>query len=118
MQITYSTDKSVERDGIRYYLTYFSTLDCGYVSEENLTQDPAAVVAEKAVYVRTPQNLRLTADGTQLGALVEQGTELSVVGYDSMQNGVVHMYEVRVGGETSSCRIGQRRVSSSISDQS
>ena len=37
MQITYSTDKSVERDGVRYYLTYFTTLDCGYVSEENLT---------------------------------------------------------------------------------
>ena len=33
MQITYSTDKSVERDGVRYYLTYFTTLDCGYVSE-------------------------------------------------------------------------------------
>ena len=52
MQITYSTDKSVEHDGVRYYLTYFSTLDCGYVSEENLTQDPDAVIAEKTVYVR------------------------------------------------------------------
>lgn len=72
MQITYSTDKSVERDGIRYYLTYFSTLDCGYVSEENLTQDPAAVVAEKAVYVRTPQNLRVDKDTLELGTLVEK----------------------------------------------
>ncbi len=72
MQITYSTDKSVERDGIRYYLTYFSTLDCGYVSEENLRQDPAVVVAEKAVYVRTPQNLRVDKDTLELGTLVEK----------------------------------------------
>ena len=47
MQITYSTDKSVEHDGVRYYLTYFSTLDCGYVSEENLTQDPDAVIPRR-----------------------------------------------------------------------
>ena len=64
----------VERDGVRYYLTYFSTLDCGYVSEENLTQDPSAVIAEKVVYVRTPQNLRPEKDSYMLGSLVEQGT--------------------------------------------
>ena len=79
MQITYSTDKSVERDGVRYYLTYFTTLDCGYVSEENLTQDPNAVIAEKVVYVRTPQNLRLAKDSVELGALVEKGTQLQAM---------------------------------------
>ena len=100
MQITYSTDKSVERDGVRYYLTYFTTLDCGYVSEENLTQDPNAVIAEKVVYVRTPQNLRLDPDSVELGALVEKGTQLQVLGYEGTTNGVVDLYEVSYQGET------------------
>ena len=100
MQITYSTDKSVERDGVRYYLTYFTTLDCGYVSEENLTQDPDAVIAEKVVYVRTPQNLRPAKDSIELGALVEKGTQLQVLGYEGTTNGVVDLYEVSYQGET------------------
>ena len=100
MQITYSTDKSVERDGVRYYLTYFTTLDCGYVSEENLTQDPNMVIAEKVVYVRTPQNLRLAKDSIELGALVEKGTQLQVLGYEGTTNGVVDLYEVSYQGET------------------
>ena len=100
MQITYSTDKSVERDGVRYYLTYFTTLDCGYVSEENLTQDPDAVIAEKVVYVRTPQNLRLAKDSIELGPLLEKGTQLQVLGYEGTTNGVVDLYEVSYQGET------------------
>ena len=100
MQITYSTDKSVERDGIRYYLTYFSTLDCGYVSEENLTQDPAAVIAEKTVYVRTPQNLRMDKNSLELGTLVEKGTELQVLSYEGTTNGVVDLYQVSYQGQT------------------
>ena len=100
MQITYSTDKSVERDGVRYYLTYFTTLDCGYVSEENLTQDPDAVIAEKVVYVRTPQNLRPAKDSIELGALVEKGTQMQVLGYEGTTNGVVDLYEVSYQGET------------------
>ena len=100
MQITYSTDRSVERDGIRYYLTYFSTLDCGYVSEENLTQDPSAVIAEKVVYVRTPQNLRLDKASLELGALVEKGTELQVLSYEGTTDGVVDLYQVSYQGQT------------------
>ena len=100
MQITYSTDKSVEHDGVRYYLTYFSTLDCGYVSEENLTQDPDAVIAEKTVYVRTPQNLRPDKDSLELGTLVEKGTELQVLSYEGTTNGVVDLYQVSYQGQT------------------
>ena len=100
MQITYSTDRSVERDGVRYYLTYFSTLDCGYVSEENLTQDPAAVVAEKAVYVRTPQNLRVDKDTLELGTLVEKGAELQVLSYEGTTDGIVDLYQVAYQGQT------------------
>ncbi len=99
-KLTYQPQDAKELDGVTYYAAYLDGLQYGYICADNLTQDEGDVVAEQTIYVRTPQNLRLTADGTQLGALVEQGTELSVVGYDSMQNGVVHMYEVRVGGET------------------
>ena len=100
MQITYSTDKSIERDGVRYYMTYFTTLDCGYVSEENLTQDPDAVIAEKTVYVRTPQNLRPDKDSLELGTLVEKGTELQVLSYEGTTNGVVDLYQVSYQGQT------------------
>ena len=100
MQITYSTDKSVERDGVRYYLTYFSTLDCGYVAEGNLTQDPGAVIAEKTVYVRTPQNLRPDKDTLELGMLVEKGTELTVLDYEGTTDGVVDLYQVSYQGQT------------------
>ena len=100
MQITYSTDRSVERDGVRYYLTYFSTLDCGYVSEENLTQDPSAVIAEKVVYVRTPQNLRLDKNTLELGTLVEKGTELQVLSYEGTTDGIVDLYQVAYQGQT------------------
>ncbi len=99
MQITYSTDKSVERDGVRYYLTYFTTLDCGYVASDHLTQDPDAVIAEKTVYVRTPQNLRAEKGSLKLGTLVEKGAELHVLDYEGTTNGVVDLYRVSYQGE-------------------
>ena len=99
-QITYCTDESLEKGGVRYFLTYFDSLRYGYIPSGALTTDASKVVGETTIYVRTPQNLRLTADGASLGKLVEQGTELPVVGYDYLENGVVHLYEVRYGGET------------------
>ncbi len=99
-QITYCTDESLEKGGVRYYLTYFDSLRYGYIPSGALTTDASEVVGETTIYVRTPQNLRLTTDGASLGKLVEQGTELPVVGYDYLENGVVHLYEVRYGGET------------------
>lgn len=100
MEITYSTDKCIERDGVQYYLTWFDTLDCGYVSEQNLTEDAQAVVAEKTLYVRTAQNLRLDKDSIELGALVEKGAELRVLSYEGTTNGVVDLYEVSYQGQT------------------
>ena len=98
--VTYEPGDTVEQDGVTYYAAYLDGLRHGYVSEQHLTDDEENIVTEQTIYVRTPQNLRLTADGTQLGALVEQGTELKVTGYDSLQNGVVHMYAVTVNGES------------------
>ena len=100
MEVTYATDKTVRQDGVTYYMTYFPTLGHGYVSEENLTQNVHEVIAEKTVYVRTPQNLRPEKDSYVLGSLVEQGTELQVLDYEGTTNGVVDLYKVSYQGET------------------
>lgn len=99
-EITYSRDDSFKKNNQTYYLAYFNDLQYGYVSQENLTADESKVVQEKTVFVRTPQNLCLSAEGLALGNLAEQGTELQVLGYDYLTNGVVHLYEVSYGNET------------------
>ncbi len=100
MKITYSTQNPIKKDGKSYYLTYFSTLDYGYVCSDNLTRDEKNIVAERTVYVRTPQNLRLQMDSIELGPLVEQGTSLAVLGYEGIEDGVVDTYRVKYGSET------------------
>ena len=99
MQITYSTDKQIEYEGAAYYMTYFPTMGHGYVAAEHLTQDEKAIIAEKTVYVRTPQNLRPDKASYMLGTLVEQGTELQVLGFEGTTNGVVDLYKVSYQGE-------------------
>lgn len=98
-KITYSTQETLTRGEETYYLAYFDDLKFGYISDAYLSEDETEVVREKTVYVRTPQNLRTAEDSDKLGALVEQGVELSVRGYDYLQNGVVHLYEVQYQGE-------------------
>ncbi len=99
-KVTYTTRDPLERDGHTYYMTYFETLDFGYVDSLSLTQDETSIVQEKTVYVRTPQNLRAAEDTLALGALVPQGTALTVLGYDSLYNGVVNLYRVSCQGQT------------------
>jgi len=99
-EVTCAPGETLERGGVRYELTYIGAVNYGYVAEENLTDDPAGAVEEKTVYVRTAQNLRLTEDGAELGALVKQGTELTVTGYDRLDDGVVHLYKVSWEGKT------------------
>lgn len=98
-EVTYSREDTLEKDEQTYYLTYFSDLSCGYVAQDCLAQSAEEVVSEKTIYVRTPQNLRQSEDGLKLGALVEQGTELKVLGFDYLENGVVHLYKVQHGSE-------------------
>ena len=98
--VTYLSAEPLKKDGHTYYLTYYRDLQYGYVDQTYFTDDPGAVVLETTIYVRTPQNLRLSADGFELGGLVEQGTELRVLGYDTVSNGVVHLYHVTDGTST------------------
>ena len=96
-QVTYSTSKPVSFKGVRYYLTYLDKLQTGYVSEQNLTESENKVVQETTVFVRSPQNLRLSADNYLLGTFAPKGTELKVLGYDYLENGAVHLYQVQNG---------------------
>ena len=98
-EVTFSRDDTFTKAEKTYYLSYFNDLQYGYVAEDNLTDSLDKVVLEKTIYVRTPQNLRTSSEGLQLGNLAEQGTELQVLGYDFLQNGVVHLYEVSYGNE-------------------
>ena len=98
--VTVSSEHTRKKDGVTYYLTYLDSLKYGYVSEENLTDNPNDVMRETSVFVRTPQNLRLDPETVELGGLLEKGTELKIVGYDYMTDGVVHLYEVTNGEET------------------
>ena len=61
-EVTYTTDTTRKKDGVTYYMTYLDSLKFGYVSEANLTDDPDDVVKETSVFVRTPQNLRLSPE--------------------------------------------------------
>ena len=97
--VTVSSEHTRKKDGVTYYLTYLDSLKYGYVSEENLTDNPNDVMRETSVFVRTPQNLRLDPETVELGGLLEKGTELKIVGYDYMTDGVVHLYEVTNGEE-------------------
>ena len=99
-EVTYSAENTRKKDGVTYYLTYLDSLKYGYIAETNLTDNPDDVVREESVFVRTPQNLRLDPDSVELGGLLEKGTELKIVGYDYMTDGIVHLYQVTAGEET------------------
>ena len=98
--VTVSSEHTRKKDGVTYYLTYLDSPKYGYVSEENVNDNPNGVMRETRVFVRTPQNLRLDPETVELGGLLEKGTELKIVGYDYMTDGVVHLYEVTNGEET------------------
>ena len=65
--VTVSSEHTRKKDGVTYYLTYLDSLKYGYVSEENLTDNPNDVMRETSVFVRTPQNLRLDPETVELG---------------------------------------------------
>ena len=99
-EVTYSAENTRKKDGVTYYLTYLDSLKYGYIAETNLTDNPDDVVLEESIFVRTPQNLRLDPESVELGGLLEKGTELKIVGYDYMTDGIVHLYQVTAGEET------------------
>ena len=73
-----------------------------WIEETSLTDDPAKVVQTKAMYVRTAVNL-LDQAGETAGYLADKGQELTVIGFEQMdEQGVVGRYKVSmtIGGAT------------------
>lgn len=65
--------------------------------EAAIVSDPAEVIPEHTLFVRTTVNLR-DADGRLLEALAEKGTGVTVTGYDYLlPDGNAHMYRVALG---------------------
>ena len=63
----------------------------------SIVADPADIIPEHTLYVRTAVNLRDEA-GRLLDTFGEKGTELLVTGYDDLlEDGSVHMYRVTIG---------------------
>lgn len=94
-----SVDKAqaIEDNGVKYY-----EMDGGgYLCEKNLAEALENVVPEMKRYVRTSMNLTDEPDSLTLGALAEKGTQLTVTGYDKLEeDGSVHMYLVDTGTQT------------------
>ena len=67
-----------------------------YVPQESVVSDAQDVLAEETLYMRTAQNLLCDPQGGTLGALVAKGTQLTVTGYDEMDDtGAVRLYRVQ-----------------------
>lgn len=65
----------------------------------SVVSDPAHIIPEHTLYVRTAVNLRDT-DGRLLAAFADKGAAIQVTGYDYLrEDGGVHMYRVSIGGE-------------------
>ena len=64
--------------------------------EAAVVADPADVIPEHGLFVRTTVNLR-DAEGRLLEPLAEKGTGVLVVGYDHLlSDGSAHMYRIRI----------------------
>ena len=67
-----------------------------YANKNNLVNSLNDVVFEKEVYVRTSYNLNKEPDSIELLDLVEKGSKLEIIGYDTLlSDGNVLMYKVK-----------------------
>ena len=68
-----------------------------YLQEADIVSDPADVIPDHTLYVRTALNLR-DSEGKLLAAFADKGAAVEVAGYDYLcENGAAHMYRVRFG---------------------
>ncbi len=78
----------------------------GWISKENLTDDPHAVVTTETLYVRTAVNLT-DESGAVAGILADKGQALEVLDYEGLaDDGSVERYRVRLGDEEGFVRAG------------
>lgn len=71
------------------------------VEEDRIVRDAQDVLEEKTLYMHTTQNLIADLATCAPGALIAKGTELSVIGYDELdETGAVHRYLVETESES------------------
>lgn len=92
-----SWEPFVSETGTEYYHVYYND-QYGYILCENISDDMSDILQETVVYVRTTGNLLEKPNDITLGAMVNKGDMLRIVGYDYLrEDGQVNMYEVKLG---------------------
>ena len=94
-----SWEPFVTESNEEYYHVYLDG-QFGYMRCENVTDDRIELLQENRVYVRSTVNLLKTPGEAELGALVEKGSLLRLMGYDYFRkDGTVNMYQVKLGDD-------------------
>lgn len=92
-----SWEPFIAEDGTEYYHVYHNG-QYGYILCDYISDDMSDILQETQVYVRTTVNLLEKPNGYQIGAMVNKGDMLRIVGYDYLkEDGRVNMYEVKLG---------------------
>jgi len=68
-----------------------------YVLKDNITTNKDRLVTEEVMYVRTPATLYSDIEKGTIAGLVNKGDELSIIGYDKVEQGSVNVYKVKIG---------------------
>jgi hypothetical protein len=69
-----------------------------YINEKYLTDKKEGIIKETTVYVRTPTTLYKNTDTGEIASLSKKGDELTVLGYDIVNDkGKVNVYKVKSG---------------------
>ena len=98
--ITLSNDDEVKDDKGNVYKKINYNDKSYLILKSNITTNKNNLVTEESVFVRTSATLYSDIEkGTILG-LVKKGEELSVIGYDKLNQGNVNAYKVKVGDKT------------------
>ncbi len=96
--LTAEQDSDTEHGGVNYLKIELPDGGEGYAAADALADSADGAVLEQTLYVRVAANLYVEPDALELGALMEKETELSVLGFDTLnEDGSVRMYHVTDG---------------------
>lgn len=71
-----------------------------YVLKENLSETQEDVVLEKELYVRTTCSILSSLEDPQIIGLAEKGNQVTILGYEGIENGQVTAYKISTTGST------------------
>jgi len=95
----YNNDEvSDEKGNVYNKITYNDNVY--YVLKDNVTTNKNKLATEEVMYVRTPATLYSDIEKGTIIGLVNKGDELSIIGYDKLEQGRVNAYKVKIGEQT------------------